>query len=108
MRPYGHGKVWGQCLVAMRARQGQLGFTYLLRGLLHMLVLAAAFQRGHAGAAELQNVVALKHRQEGVNLVRLAGQLKNHTVGRQVNDFGLVDAGNLPQLGAVLVVTFYL
>ena len=39
----------------MRPRQGQLRLPDLLRELLHVFVLAAALQRGDAGAAELQN-----------------------------------------------------
>ena len=53
--------------MAMRTRQGQLRLPDLLRELLHVLVLAAALQRGDAGAAELQNVVALEHSQKGVD-----------------------------------------
>ena len=94
--------------MAMRPRQGQLRLPDLLRELLHVLVLAAALQRGDAGAAELQNVVALEHGQKGVDLIRLAGQFKNHAVGRQGDDLCLVNAGNLPQLGAVLGVALYL
>ena len=60
----------------MRTRQGQLRLPDLLRELLHVLVLAAALQRGDAGAAELQNVVAFEHGQKGVDLIRLAGQFK--------------------------------
>ena len=96
------------CSMAVRPRQGQLRLPDLLGGLLHVFVLAAALQRRDAGAAELQNVVALEHGQKGVDFVRLAGQLKNHAVGRQVDDLCLVNAGNLPQLGAVLVVALYL
>ena len=94
--------------MAVRPRQGQLRLSYLLRGLLHVLVLAAALQSSDAGAAKLQDVIALEHRQESVDFIRLAGQLKYHAVRRQVDDFRLVDAGNLPQLGAVLVVAGYL
>ena len=46
--------------MAVRPRQGQLRLSYLLRGLLHVLVLAAALQSGDAGAAKLQDVIALR------------------------------------------------
>ena len=62
--------------MAVRPRQRQLCLSDLLRGLLHVLVLAAALQCGDAGAAKLKNVVILKHCEEGIDLVRLAGQLK--------------------------------
>jgi len=94
--------------MAMRTRQRQLCLSDLLRGLLHVLVLAATLQCRDAGAAKLKNVVILKHCEEGINLVRLAGQLKDHAVGRQVDDLGLVNAGNLPQGGAVPGIARYL
>ena len=40
-------------LRAMGARQGQLRIPHFLCGLLHVLVFAAALQRGYAGTAEL-------------------------------------------------------
>ena len=86
--------------MAVHPGQRQLCLSDLLRGLLHVLVLAATLQCGDAGAAKLKNVVIPKHCEEGINFVRLAGQLKDHAVGRQVDDLGLVNAGNLPQGGA--------
>ena len=88
----------------MGARQRELGRAHFLRRLLHMLVHSAAFQRRDAGAALFQDLVVLEHLQEGVDLVRLADQFKHHAVRRQVNDLGLVNVGDLPQLGAVVHV----
>ena len=66
-----------------------------------MLMLAAAFQRRDTGAAEFEDLVTGEHLQKGVDLFRLAGQLKDHAVGRKVDDFGFVDARNLAQFGAL-------
>ncbi len=70
--------------------------------LLHMLMHSAALERGDAGAALLQDLDSPRHElQEGVDFVGLADQFKDHAVRRQVDDLGLVDVGDLPQLGAV-------
>ena len=55
-----------------------------------------------------QDVVILKHFQEGVDLLGLADELEDHAVRRKIDDLGLVDAGDLPQLGAVADVGFHL
>ena len=44
--------------MAVRPRQRQLCLSDLLRGFLHMLVLAAALESSDAGAAKLQNLIA--------------------------------------------------
>ena len=46
-------------LVASRAGQRELCLSYLLRGLLHMLMHPAALEGGDAGAALLQDLMAL-------------------------------------------------
>ena len=66
-----------------------------------MLVHTAALEGGDAGAALFQDGVILKHPQEGVDLFGLAGQLKDHAVGGQVDDLGLVDVCDLLQFGPV-------
>ena len=73
-----------------------------------MLMHPAALQCGNTGAALLQNFVICKHFQEGIDLIRLADQLKHHAVRRKVDDLGLVDAGDLPQLAAVVHIGCYL
>ena len=65
----------------MGARQGQLCIPHFLCGLLHVLVFAAALQRGYAGTAELQDLVVLEHGQERVDLIGLASQLKDMLSG---------------------------
>ena len=69
-----------------------------------MLMHPAALQCGDAGAALLQNVIVLKHQEEGIQLFGLADQLKHHAVRRKVDDLGLVDVCDLPQLGPVVDV----
>ena len=86
----------------------QLVLPHLLRGLLDVLVHPAPFQRRDAGTALLQDVVILKHFQEGVDLLGLADELEDHAVRRKIDDLGLVDAGDLPQLGAVADIGFHL
>ena len=87
---------------------GQLCFPHFLRGLLHVLVHPAPLQRGHAGAAQLQNFIVLKHLEERIDLFRLADELKHHAVRGKINDLGFVDAADLPQLRAVVDVSLYL
>ena len=65
---------------AFCARQRELCFPHFLRGLLHVLVHPAPLQRGHAGAALLQNFIVLKHFEERIDLFRLADELKHHAV----------------------------
>ena len=90
------------------ALERELCLSYLLRGLLHMLMHPAALEGGDAGAALLQDLIVRHELQEGVDLLGTARQLKDHAVGRQVDDLCLVNAGNLPQIGAVLGVALYL
>ena len=88
-------------LAAPCAGQRELCLSYLLRGLLHMLMHPAALEGGDAGAALLQDLIVRHELQEGVDLLGTARQLKDHAVGRQVDDLCLVDTGDLPQLCAV-------
>ena len=67
-------------LAAPCAGQRELCLSYLLRGLLHMLMHPAALEGGDAGAALLQDLIIREHFQEGVDLIRLADQLKHHAV----------------------------
>ena len=76
----------------------------LLHRLLHVLVHAAALDGGDAGAAHFQNMIVLEHQQEGVDLAGAAGHFKDHAVGREVDDLGFVDAGDLPQFGTAVHV----
>ena len=46
-----------RALVASRAGQRELCLSYLLRGLLHMLMHPAALKGGNAGAALLQDLI---------------------------------------------------
>ena len=94
--------------MAPRARQRELRGPDFLRGLLHMLMHPAPLEGGDAGAALLEDLVVGHELQEGIDLLRAARQLKDHAVGRQVDDLCLVNAGNFPQLGAVLGVALYL
>ena len=73
-----------------------------------MLVHPAALQCSNAGAALLKDVVALEHFQESVQLVRPADEFKDHAVRGKIDDLCLVDAGDLPQLCAVVHVRFHL
>ena len=77
-------------------------------GFLHVLVHPAALQRGHTGAALLQDLVVRQDLEERVHLFRAAGQLQHHAVGRKINDLCLVDAGDLPQLTAVVDIGSHL
>lgn len=53
--------------VASRAGQRELCLSYLLRGLLYMLMHPAALEGGDAGAALLQDLIVRHELQEGVN-----------------------------------------
>ena len=69
--------------MASRAGQRELCLSYLLRGLLYMLMHPAALEGGDAGAALLQDLIVRHELQEGVDLLGTARQLKDHAVGRQ-------------------------
>ena len=66
-----------------------------------MGMLAAALQRGNAGAAQFQDIVSAEHFQEGVDLFRAAGQFKHHRVRRKINDLGFIDRSDFPHFGTL-------
>src|SRR5581483_4452857 len=97
LRPFtsrGEGGGWPRSLPARSSRPRR----YLARR--RRLLAAAATHHGHdAGPDQLLNAEALQQTDEGVDLLRISGDLDHHRTQRHVDDARAVDVHELHDLG---------